>query len=42
MLPSTREENGREVTIQEIADDVGYQLGIPMEHKGVATKFGWW
>ena len=38
----SREENGREVTIQEIADDVGYQLGIPMEHKGVATKFGWW
>ena len=27
----SREQGGREVTIQEIADSVGYELGVPME-----------
>lgn len=29
----SREQGGREVTIKEIADSVGYELGVPMECK---------
>jgi len=37
----SREEGNRAVTIQEIADSVGYQLKVPMEHRGSVEDFGW-
>ncbi len=38
----SREQNGREVTIREIADSVGYELGLPMECKGKASPSVLW
>lgn len=38
----SREEGGREITIKEIADGVGYELGLPMECKNVASASVLW